>query len=334
MNTKIKIRKFRVSRVRLKEETLDLTNEKALSVDKNLLRGNKILKSLILPSMLCTVKNGAFSNCRSLKTVTLPKENGVGLSTAVFAGCTSLTHVENSQQITSIGKNAFAECVSLTEISFGDPLRKIGETAFRGCKQLKKIQLSNRVATLGKGVFRNCASLEQVTLEEGRKQLSDELFSGCVSLKTVEIPFGIETVPKGLFRGCSALEQIVLPPSVKAVEASAFRECSSLNRLELCLGVKKLGAMVFLSTPKLTSIAIPHSVKRLGFGAFGLGFSKEKLRVEVENEYMKRRMRRLLFLCGSGGRTVVVQTGKTIEERKRERRRATVEQTAVHLTEL
>ena len=69
MKTKIKVRTFRVTRVRLREEKLDLTNEKALSVEKNLLRGNKLLAELLLPSALCTVKSGAFSKCRNLKTV-------------------------------------------------------------------------------------------------------------------------------------------------------------------------------------------------------------------------------------------------------------------------
>ena len=51
----------------------------------------------------------------------------------------------------------------------------------------------------------------------------------------------------------------------------------------------------------------------------------------VDNEYMCRRLRLRLFLCGSVGRVQVVQIGKTIDERKRERRRSTIEQTPVHL---
>ena len=55
--------------------------------------------------------------------------------------------------------------------------------------------------------------------------------------------------------------------------------------------------------------------------------------VVIEFEYMVRRMKRMLLLCGSYGRVEVLQSGRTIEERKRERRRSTLEKTVVRLTD-
>ena len=53
--------------------------------------------------------------------------------------------------------------------------------------------------------------------------------------------------------------------------------------------------------------------------------------MRVETEYMLRRMKIQLILCGSIGRVELIRDGKSIEERKRERRRSTLEQTPVHL---
>lgn len=99
------------------------------------------------------------------------------------------------------------------------------------------------------------------------------------------------------------------------------------------LGVSHIGASAFRDCPRLGEVYLPHSVKRIGFAAFGLGRAEEKTRIYVEQEYMVRRMKRMLFFCGSYGRVEVMQIGKTIEERKRERRRTTLEKTVVRLTD-
>ena len=99
------------------------------------------------------------------------------------------------------------------------------------------------------------------------------------------------------------------------------------------LGVQKSGARAFDNTPALREVFVPHSLKKLGRGAFGRGKRKddEKITVCVENEYMVRRMKSLLFRCGSAGCTTVKLIGKTVEERKRDRRRANVDAKGTHL---
>ena len=97
------------------------------------------------------------------------------------------------------------------------------------------------------------------------------------------------------------------------------------------LGVERIDAAAFADAQALEEIWIPHSLRRVGWGAFGRGRREEKLRLLVENEYMLRRMKRLLFWAGGRRAAEVVLAGKTLEERKRERRRQTLEQTPAHL---
>jgi hypothetical protein len=98
------------------------------------------------------------------------------------------------------------------------------------------------------------------------------------------------------------------------------------------LGVSAVGAFALANNENLESVTVPHSLSKLGFGAFGLGRREKKTVIYVDNEYMCRRMKRLLFWCGSAGRAIVCMQGKTIEERKRERRRTSLDQKAEHIS--
>ena len=127
------------------------------------------------------------------------------------------------------------------------------------------------------------------------------------------------------------IDELTVPAQIETVGKKAFMGCVRLESLELEHGVTKIDAKAFADTPRLREITVPHSLKKLGFGAFGLGKSEEKAVMYVDNEYMQRRMKRLLMLCGSWGRVRVELIGKSIEERKRERHRSTLEQTPVHI---
>jgi hypothetical protein len=155
----------------------------------------------------------------------------------------------------------------------------------------------------------------------------------CVSLREAVIPAAVTVVPKGAFKGCISLREVNIPAGVQTVEARAFENCRKLHTVRMELGVKEVGAHAFDGTPALREVFVPHSVKKLGRGAFGTGKRKdgEKITVCVENEYMVRRMKKLLFWCGSAKCTTVKLIGKTVEERKRERRRANVDAKGTHL---
>ena len=59
---------------------------------------------------------------------------------------------------------------------------------------------------------------------------------------------------------------------------------------------------------------------------------EKKIMICVNNEYMLRKIRRQLRFCGSFRCAEAVMIGKTIAERKRERHRSSLEQTAAHIS--
>ena len=119
--------------------------------------------------------------------------------------------------------------------------------------------------------------------------------------------------------------------SIKRIGSRAFYRCARLEEVTVEAGAETIGALAFAGAYRLGSVTLPRTVKRLGFGAFGLGFTREKLRIYVDSEFMKRRITMQLRLCLSFGRAEVVVTGKSIEERKRERRRSELRQKPTHL---
>ena len=296
---------------------------------------NPYVEAVTVPEGVSVIKAQAFLESKNLRTVILPSGGNIGLSYNVFKGCTRLREVANSERINSIGALAFADCAALQHIDLGKDLHRIGEGAFANCRSLTSIDLPDGLREIGDGAFVGCGELAYYSAPDTLSQLSEEIFSGCVSLREVVIPAAVTKVPYRAFSGCISLREVKIPSNVQVIEGGAFENCRKLHTIKMELGVTKLGAHAFDHCPALREVSIPHSLKKLGYAAFGKGKRKdgEVITVCVENEYMVRRMKRLLFWCGSANCTAVRLVGKSIEERKRERRRANVEAKGTHLIE-
>ncbi len=331
MKQEVRIKNWQLVRVTGKEEILDLRDQSFVTVGKRAFLGKSRMECVMLPEGVSAVKTEAFRACKRLKQVSFPAENNIGLSSSAFEGCGRLQILENSERLSQIGARAFLRCRSLQNPSFGRELCRIGDEAFSRCLSLTEVTLPATLKTVGKNAFAGCTELSHVKTEDGLESLSKGIFRGCISLTEIDLASTLKELPNDSFRDCSAFTSITVPSQIERVGKRVFMGCTRLSEVTMELGVKQIGARAFTKTPRLESVVVPHSLERIGFGAFGLGFSKKKVLLYVDNEYMCRRLRLRLFLCGSVGRVQVVQIGKTIDERKRERRRSTIEQTPVHL---
>ena len=294
---------------------------------------NQYLESVAIPDGVSVIKAEAFAGDKNLRTVVLSTNGNIGLSQGVFAGCTRLREVANSEYINSIGALAFSNCAALQGIAFGKHLHRIGEGAFANCQSLTSVSLPSSLREIGKGAFAGCRELAFYSADDALPALSEEMFRDCVSLRETIIPAAVSVIPRGAFEGCISLREVKIPANVNEIEARVFKNCRKLHTVRMELGVSKIGAHAFDNCPALREVFVPHSLKKLGYGAFGTGKRKdgEKITVCVENEYMVRRMKSLLFWCGSANCTEIKLIGKSIEERKRDRRRANVDAKGTHL---
>ena len=231
-----------------------------------------------------SIGNGAFYECRSLTSVTIPN-SVTSIGDAAFYQCSSLTSITIPNSVTSIGDDAFYGCSSLTSVTIPNSVTSIGDGAFSYCSSLTSITIPNSVTSIGDGAFSGCSSLTLVTIPNNVTSIGDYAFSGCSSLTSITIPNSVTSIGDGAFHYCSSLASIAIPNSVTSIGSVTFSGCSSLSLVTLtapsveafCNGqgnnlLRKAGChasrKIAINGEIITSITIPNSVTSIGEHAF------------------------------------------------------------------
>ncbi len=186
----------------------EITEEgELLSSDLNLALQNE--DTIIIPDIVTSIADGAFSGIDGVKTVIIPGS------------------------VEKIGANAFSYNSTLETIIIEDGVKEIGESAFRNCENLKKVIIPDTVTSIGKYGFQDCKNLEEVKLSNNIKKLEESLFWGCTNLKTIDIPESVETIDVSVFYECRSLNNIIIPKAVKEINWAAFAFCNNLTNMTI-----------------------------------------------------------------------------------------------------
>ena len=288
-------------------QTLVITEGKSQQLTYALLSGCYNLTSISLPASLVSIQSaagstpGAFSDCKSLTTVTVADANTVFsvnedgclvkivqadpdknieasvtlvLVPAAKAGALSLAG------ITEVSAYAMYGCAALTSVDFAD-VKTIGSSALAGCTGLTSVTLPAG-ATLGDDVFADCTGLTSVTLPADCR-VGTGVFSGCTGvtsatlsadalsslpkkqLRQVVINAG-ETIAKRAFYNCDQLESIVIGDTVTTIGANAFWGCTGVVAVEG--GVSYVGKWVVDCDSSVTSVTLRADTVGIASGAF------------------------------------------------------------------
>ena len=201
---------------------------------------------------------------------------------------TSVTFLEDSSSITTIGYGAFNGCSSLTSISLPSGVQTIGSYAFQSCNSLTSISLPESLQTIGTYAFSGCSGLTSISLPSGVQTIGPYAFSDC---KFTEVECSIEGTNYSLIDGelkITTMHQEAsgtpewysanVNPLVTSVTFSesnittigtyAFAYCSSLTSISLPSGVTTIGTEAFSACSSLTSINLPSGVTTIGTYAF------------------------------------------------------------------
>ncbi len=137
------------------------TPSKGLILGKDVFANCTQLESL--PENIISFDEGAFYNCKSLKSLTLKIEGSTEIKQSAFESMSALHSIILPNTIRTIGQKAFRDCKTLTNINMPDSLRIIDTTAFDGCISLKSVSYPDSITEIRSEAFVGCTNLQSLS---------------------------------------------------------------------------------------------------------------------------------------------------------------------------
>lgn len=303
------------------------------------------LRGVLLPKSLVEIGVEAFSKCYNLVAVNIP-DSVTKIGEWAFSFCEKLKRVVIPASVREIDAHSFAGCEGLERLEFvedqqlcvtdSNNIMTIGTDAFSGCSSLVSIDLPNNVASIGPGAFK-CSALTSISVSkfnpyyvsvnncclsnnstvlefgcktsvipDGVKIIRNWAFDGCVELKEIKIPTSVVTIDgfhlsgltkitipnsvtkiaDGAFMYCEELVEVVIPDSVIEIGRYAFCGCKQLAIVNIPYSVIRIQDEAFSSCESLASLEIPDSVKEVGEKAFDGCTGLTSIRVPCHKEVL------------------------------------------------
>jgi hypothetical protein len=102
-----------------------------------------------------------------------------------------------------------------------DQLETIGNEAFWDNTKLRTVTLQSPLKIIGKWALGNCSKLHSPELPEGLESIGEGALCGC-NFRNVRIPPSITELRNGSFEYCLKLLSLELPEQIKAIHDYAF----------------------------------------------------------------------------------------------------------------
>ncbi len=270
---------------------------------------NKLIQgcsSTIIPNTIKIVGEGSFRRIEGLNYIGIP-DCVTEIENEAFSGCTFLEKIDLSNNLETIGDNAFFSC-AITSLEIPNSVKNIGKMCFSDCGKLKTINLPNTLNKISSHMLSGCVSLESIIIPDSVTVIEGCAFEQCSSLKNIKIPLSVTSIEHEAFSFCESLESINIPKNVKNIGLGILGGATSLkeiivdkentiyksNELNNAIidiknnviiqgtsegfipdGVKEIGDFAFEFLTNLTEINIPNSVTKIGDRAFiRTGFSE------------------------------------------------------------
>ncbi len=214
------------------------------SIDDMVFFASTLLTSVSLPSSLSNIGYNQFAGCGQLTHIDVAETNpyyksvdGVLFNKQMtrlicFPAGKSGSYTIPSSVLTIDGY-AFYGCSLLTSVEMSGEVTSIGAYTFRGCSALESVILSEKITEMSSSLFYGCRKLENVNIPSGVTTIGGNAFYNCQSLKSLSIPHLVEKIGTNAFWGCSSLSKItcyahVVPALTGAVFSSGIYSSSPL----------------------------------------------------------------------------------------------------------
>lgn len=191
--------------------------------------GNANLETLTIPETIegypvKKIYNYAFSNCKNLKSVSVP-DTVECIGHGAFEGTPWFTAQPDGDLY--LGKVYYTYkgiMPANTSIVIKDGTKGIAADAF--------------VHNFGYNT--NVRGLVNITLPDSLVCIADYAFLGCTELKSVTLPEGLKYIGESAFAECSSLKSFSIPDSVIKIRSTIVNDCASLESLYIGSGVSQI----------------------------------------------------------------------------------------------
>ena len=184
----------------------------------------------------------------------------------------SVTYLNVTYSVTSIGKNAFRSCRSLTSVTIPNSVTSIGERAFDGCSGLTKVNIMDIAAwcniafsdsgsnplSIAKHLYVNDEEVTELVIPDSVTSIGEHVFENCACLTSVTIPNSVTSIGSSAFYNCSGLTSVSIPNSVTSIGYYAFSGCSGLTSVTIPNSVTSIRTWAFLRCDGLTSVIVEN----------------------------------------------------------------------------
>lgn len=186
---------------------------------------------------LTSVEEYAFSGCRNLTSVIVPK-NVETTQNYAFSGCRNLS-ITLPEGLTELGPNTFNGCYYMKEIRLPESLTTIARQVFYDCYGLKSLFIPKNVTSIN--VFNSALSstYNLISISVDPENTTYDSRKGCnaiITTATNYMVYGCQNtiIPEDVtqlygFRGQRNLKSIVIPKSVTSITTTAFINCTNLT---------------------------------------------------------------------------------------------------------
>ena len=200
------------------------------------------LEEIYFPSTINKVNSNILQNVTGLKKITIPNilvsssNQNTNPSNWFNYSKASIEEVNFSDDITSIGNNAFNSFKGLKSINLPDTITSIGQSAFNGCTSLSgKIEFPSNLEKIDIGAFNGCEKMEEYDFSKVTKlkTIGSSAFNQNKLIKKFILPEGVEEIGVGTFSYCTSLEEIYFPSTINKVNSNILQNVTGLKKITI-----------------------------------------------------------------------------------------------------
>lgn len=218
------------------------------------------LQSVVIPASVTKLGDAAFANTPLVSVTFAPNSLLTTLGDGVFADCRMLTSIALPEDITSMGSYTFENCLLLKTVEM-PKVKTLGAYTFYGASNLQEVTFHAEAETAGTYTFMG-TPVKKVTLGNATTKLEDGqriFMEGYIGYSDYEWVGGV-------FYGCSKLEEVVME-NVTSVGSFAFANCTKLN-LDMT-SLQHIGERAFYNCNAMQTLSLANA-QTIGDKAFAV----------------------------------------------------------------